>query len=264
MPPGEDFRNVPFEIASLPELRFHCDVDWFVLGEVGNLMGNGWTRMRYDANAPFNKEITLLVKAPRAHLAECWVPQANYIFSTQHIESNWEDYVLVDKVDFAVMIAEPTVDCPAGYLFLCPQEHFQVGISSLKWPDNPAYWSLDPLGVERLGGEEATQLGFPPFQLITRVQGCFWDASVYAGLRQFHRAKGFDPESQNVARHLGLPLYQLSRNIDPPFAHIGEHDRENKHWEDTEEDEDYWQLNMFSGDGPQPQSPLPGNARSTE
>ncbi|KAJ7755486.1 hypothetical protein B0H16DRAFT_715739 [Mycena metata] len=37
-----------------------------------------------------------------------------------------------------------------------------------------------------------------------------WDASVYAGLRKFHRAKGFDPDSQDVARHLGYPLYQVS------------------------------------------------------
>ncbi|KAJ7906966.1 hypothetical protein B0H13DRAFT_2332925 [Mycena leptocephala] len=44
-------------------------------------------------------------------------------------------------------------------------------------------------------------------------------ADVYAGLRQFHRAKGFDPDSQDVA---GYPIYQLHRAgpVDPLFAHV--------------------------------------------
>ncbi|KAJ7153842.1 hypothetical protein C8R46DRAFT_897824, partial [Mycena filopes] len=84
---------------------------------------------------------------------------------------------------------------------------------------HPAYWSLDPSGVERLSTEEATRLGFPPLELTTKVWGMSWDASVYDGLRQFHQAKGFNPESQDVARHLGYPLYQLSEEVDPLFAH---------------------------------------------
>ncbi|KAJ7906962.1 hypothetical protein B0H13DRAFT_2332922 [Mycena leptocephala] len=44
-------------------------------------------------------------------------------------------------------------------------------------------------------------------------------ADVYAGLRQFHRDKGFDPDSQDVA---GYPIYQLHRAgpVDPLFAHV--------------------------------------------
>ncbi|KAJ7917064.1 hypothetical protein B0H13DRAFT_1524924, partial [Mycena leptocephala] len=71
------------------------------------------------------------------------------------------------------------------------------------------YWSLDPLGAERLSPGEATELGFPSIELDTAIFADSWDASVYAALRQFHRAKGFDPDSQDVARHLGYPLYQL-------------------------------------------------------
>jgi hypothetical protein len=51
------------------------------------------------------------------------------------------------------------------------------------------------------------------------VWGKSWDASVYTGLRQFHQAKGFDPDSQDVARHLGQPLYQLLSETDGSFAH---------------------------------------------
>ncbi|KAJ6462888.1 hypothetical protein C8R45DRAFT_778284, partial [Mycena sanguinolenta] len=71
------------------------------------------------------------------------------------------------------------------------------------------YWSLDPSGTDRLSPEEATWLGFPSFRLSTSAPGHYWDASVYEGLRQFHQAKGFDSYSQDVARHLGEPLYQV-------------------------------------------------------
>ncbi|KAJ7340583.1 hypothetical protein DFH08DRAFT_665092, partial [Mycena albidolilacea] len=71
------------------------------------------------------------------------------------------------------------------------------------------YWSLDSTGAKRLSSEDAASLGFPTTQLSTLVVGCSWDASVYAGISQFHQAKGFDPESQDVAQHLGRPLYEL-------------------------------------------------------
>ncbi|KAJ7107486.1 hypothetical protein C8R44DRAFT_597450, partial [Mycena epipterygia] len=68
-----------------------------------------------------------------------------------------------------------------------------------------AYWSLDPSGAQSLTPEEADRLGFPSIKASTEVRTRSWDASVYAGLRKFHEAKGFDPDSQDVARHLGEP-----------------------------------------------------------
>ncbi|KAJ7168863.1 hypothetical protein C8R46DRAFT_241131 [Mycena filopes] len=165
-----------------------------------------------------------------------WLTQANYIFNSLHIGSNLENYTLVDEVSFKVIVPNPTVDCPHGCLFLCPQKHFRVGVSSFKWPDSPAYWSLDPAGVERLSMEEATQLGFPRFELATEIKGRSWDTSVYAGLRQFHRAKGFDPESQDVARHLGHPLFHLLTEVNP---HVGKYDEEGEDWADDEGDDDW-------------------------
>jgi hypothetical protein len=66
---------------------------------------------------------------------------------------------------------------------------------------------------------DASALGFPSISLSTDVRGWSWDDSVYAGLRQFHQGKGFDPDSLDVARHLGQPLCQLASEIDPLFAH---------------------------------------------
>jgi hypothetical protein len=125
----------------------------------------------------------------------------------------------VDYIEFKLVIAPTAEDPPMGYLFLCPPEHFQTAPSSFRWPECPAYWSLDPSGVERLSTEDTTRLGFPSISLSTYVHGKSWDDSVYTGLRQLHQAKGFDPDSLDVARHLECPLYQLVGEIDIPFAH---------------------------------------------
>ncbi|KAJ6492235.1 hypothetical protein C8R45DRAFT_780297, partial [Mycena sanguinolenta] len=77
------------------------------------------------------------------------------------------------------------------------------------WPDCPAYWSLDPSGINPLSSEEASSRGFPSIKLETEIQVSFWDDSVYAALRKFQEGKGVHPESQDVARDLGYPLYEL-------------------------------------------------------
>jgi hypothetical protein len=86
-------------------------------------------------------------------------------------------------------------------------------------PTQPAYWSLDPSGVNRLGGEVAEDLGFPAIQFGMEVVGLFWDASVYEGIFQFHASKWFDPYSQEVAIELGYPLLQVSCDRETLFAH---------------------------------------------
>ncbi|KAJ7023136.1 hypothetical protein C8F04DRAFT_190663 [Mycena alexandri] len=120
---------------------------------------------------------------------------------------------MVHAICFRLEILPSVKALPLGYLFLCPPSAFQAGSSSFRCPDSPAYWSLDPLGDDRLSAEEATAVGFPSVLLNTIVSGCSWDASVYAGLRQSHTAKGFDPDSQDVARHLEYPLYVVDEDL---------------------------------------------------
>jgi hypothetical protein len=122
--------------------------------------------------------------------------------------------VLVEHVDFRIKISATMHTPPEGYLFICAPEDFGTGPTSFRWPNSPAYWSLDPSGSELLRSEEATLMGFPSVELTTKVWTKSWDASVYAGLRQFHQAKGFDPDGLEVARFLEQPLYQLSTEME--------------------------------------------------
>ncbi|KAJ7749726.1 hypothetical protein B0H16DRAFT_870160 [Mycena metata] len=126
--------------------------------------------------------------------SESWLSQANLFFSFLQITSNFEDYVFVYHLHFKLAIPAPTKVPPAGFLFVCPEEDVQVDISGFRLPEYPAFWSLDPLGVDRLSLDQATDLGFPTIQCLTTFWGNSLDAGVYAGLRRFHKAKGFDPK----------------------------------------------------------------------
>ncbi|KAJ7152399.1 hypothetical protein C8R46DRAFT_913068 [Mycena filopes] len=169
---------------------------------------------------------------------DAWFSQAHYIFTCHGITSHLQDYgmfcihtlgsyvvnifflsVLADSVVFILSISGPNTTPPPGYLFVCPMETFKTGSSTAQWPDSPTYWSLDPTGVERLSTEEAMRLGFPSMEFRTDVFERSWNASVYAGLRQFYEAKGFDPASQDLARHMGCSLFRVSGAMNTPFAH---------------------------------------------
>jgi hypothetical protein len=88
----------------------------------------------------------------------------------------------------------------------------------LHWPDSPAFWSLDPSGAAPLSTEDAKILGFPVIHIDTFIYGFSWDHNVYDGLHRFHQGKGFNPETEELARYLDYPLYKLSTGVVGPFA----------------------------------------------
>ncbi|KAJ7315823.1 hypothetical protein DFH08DRAFT_654125, partial [Mycena albidolilacea] len=156
-----------------------------------------------------------------------WLCQANQIFTHLGISTNFEDYgtnspsswscplfkficpAVRNEMEFLLHISLIKEAPPTGFLFLCPPTDFQTGPSSFTWPERPAYWSFDPTGANPLSSKDAANCGLPYLQLSTDVCSRSWDASVYAGLRQFHQAKGFDPESLDITRYLGQPLLKL-------------------------------------------------------
>ncbi|KAF7358083.1 hypothetical protein MVEN_00856100 [Mycena venus] len=208
-------------IASLLEVRIDLGL-WHTERGQGARLEDHWTRFK---SADVWNRTVMLSPLLWSRTLEAWLSQANYIFTRVGTTSIFEDYVLMSQVDFCLEISGTADEPPIGFLFVCPPKWFQTGPSSFRWPECPAYWSLDPSGAEPLAPYEAMRLGFPTVALHTRVRGDSWDASVYAGIRQFHKAKGFDPESQEVARYLGHPYYQLASERDAlAFAHVSEHD----------------------------------------
>ncbi|KAF7353129.1 hypothetical protein MSAN_01500300 [Mycena sanguinolenta] len=145
-------------------------------------------------------------------ITKAWLAQANCIFAELEETAHIEDYVCIYTAKFTLRIADER-DIPEGYLFVCPPQDFHTNTKHhanlYQWPACPAYWSLNPSGAARLSTEDANNLGFPAIHIETLMLGDSWDHSVYKGLRQFHEGKGFNPESQEVARQLGYLLFEV-------------------------------------------------------
>ncbi|KAJ6462936.1 hypothetical protein C8R45DRAFT_940592 [Mycena sanguinolenta] len=205
----------PDEIAFLPSTEApSLGKCWTYKRGTGEVMPDNWTR--YFSMAQPSKPYF----SPSAHYGQfrgLW-----YRFRSRFP-------IILEEMNFVLGISGPTGDPPMGFLFLCPTELFRIGPSSFRWSACPAYWSLDPASVDHLSHDEATRLGFPPFVLTTRADGWYWDTSVYEGLRQFHQAKGFDPYSQDVTRHLDLPLYQVSCQVEAPFTYVNTEEYESEY-----------------------------------
>ncbi|KAF8160361.1 hypothetical protein K438DRAFT_1776515 [Mycena galopus ATCC 62051] len=133
---------------------------------------------------------------------DVWVSQANHIFSRLRTKYPYGDCYFINSISYMCRLSPTSGNILHGYLFLCPladlstfsddQLHFQ-------YPDTPGFWSLHPDGTNPLSRQEAQSLGFPLIELRIRVAGHAWN----------NTAKCFGGESQDVARHLGYPLYEL-------------------------------------------------------
>ncbi|KAF7353140.1 hypothetical protein MSAN_01501500 [Mycena sanguinolenta] len=208
----------PLQILPKEELHWH---------NYGNapdeLLPNSWIRYNFPQMFTLQLELNLWFPSYASYaIRKAWLAQANHILAELQELEHVEDYVCVDEVGFTLRIADMH-HIPEGYLFVCPPQDFHTGTEPhatlYQWPACPAYWSLDPSGADRLSTEDTGILGFPTIHIETLICGYSWDCSVYQGLRQFHEGKGHDPESQEVARRLGYPLYEVLSDPVPFPAH---------------------------------------------
>ncbi|KAJ6538638.1 hypothetical protein DFH09DRAFT_1368806 [Mycena vulgaris] len=176
--------------------------------------GRASVRRVYSARIHGSKSKMTVAVYQGENAEESWLAQANYLFNRLGITSNYDDYVYVHQINYQVTLSG-TGRIPPGYLFLCPLRELKSEIPShFRFPECPAYWSLDPSGAERLSTEEADELGFPRLEFEMLVWEDSWDESVYTGIRQFHQAKGYDPYSRDVARELGCLLYEVASQLE--------------------------------------------------
>jgi len=219
--PGRQFEDL-VEIASLPDAEHNWLASYWKMWNRAPepfRTKDGWSCLTsYDV---LDGRIQLSLSVGHN---DPWLSQANYIFSRLGISSDCQDYVMPRSIEFTFSISSTTPDRPKGFLFICPPQDFRCGPLSFRWPEIPFYWSLDSSGTTRLSMEDAAHLGFPSIELSREITGRSWSARVYAGLRKFHEAKGFNPDSQDIARHLGQPLYQLTAEVDTFFAHVDTED----------------------------------------
>ncbi|KAJ7104879.1 hypothetical protein C8R44DRAFT_886905 [Mycena epipterygia] len=189
--------------------------------EDATVMENGWSRIHSSCiNIPIVRILSTNAKKP---CEDSWLSQANHVFSQLAIPPKHEDCFLVHYVQYRLRLSGPLENLLEGYLFLCPLEDLRSNDGTwLVTTECPAYWSLNSSGGHRLCPEDASNLGFPSLEFTMQAEVSSWPENVYAALSRFHAGKGFDPNSQDIARHLGHPTLELSCNSNVESAHIEE------------------------------------------
>ncbi|KAJ7871825.1 hypothetical protein B0H14DRAFT_3131718 [Mycena olivaceomarginata] len=176
----------------------------------GEVLPGSW--IRFDSNRALYSEFQLSAYTSPGVNNKFWMAQANHIFAQLETTPNFENYAIVDRIEFILRCLPNTYNTREleGYLFVSPAEDFQLGPYSFQWPYRPAYWSLDPSGTFPLSTEDANMLGFPIVHTETHIDGCSWNDRDYNALRRFQQAKRLNPESQETAINLGYSLYRLA------------------------------------------------------
>ncbi|KAJ6505648.1 hypothetical protein C8R47DRAFT_967659, partial [Mycena vitilis] len=106
-------------------------------------------------------------------------------------------------------IAAPAMMPTLPYLFLRhPTARVINGKVIVRFPSESdiLYWSFDPSGEEKLDADSLEQLDLPDVICETMDSGSSWTSSHYRGMREVHRAKGFDPDGPDLAIAWGYPL----------------------------------------------------------
>ncbi|KAJ7881876.1 hypothetical protein B0H13DRAFT_1721565 [Mycena leptocephala] len=98
------------------------------------------------------------------------------------------------------------------YLFLFPPQ--MKFVDSLLTVFNPSdaekyYWAFDPAGLDRLTHETVEDIWLPTVDFSMELWGGKWDEHKYDMIREFHVAKGFNPDSQEAAIAMGYPLIDV-------------------------------------------------------
>ncbi|KAJ7642107.1 hypothetical protein FB45DRAFT_365499 [Roridomyces roridus] len=216
----------PDIVAHLPVLNESVDLRsplcWELLSDLGVLHPvnvSGWNRFN---TSQFTHNSIAIIHLGIWH-KDYWLPQANRCLQHLQVTSNHEKYVFVHNISFHLHFSKARgLDFPKGYLFVCPPHHLQTGPDSFAWPRCPWFWSMDPNGDYPLTEKDALSLGFPQIPMETRIRGVSWLSSVYEGLRTFHAAKGFDPDSEELAHQLGIQLLEVSGGKAPLFSNVSD------------------------------------------
>ncbi|KAJ7895566.1 hypothetical protein B0H14DRAFT_2680856, partial [Mycena olivaceomarginata] len=169
---------------------------WFSIEEGTSILENGWIRVN-SACVVEGISAAGYTTMMSARVGRTGLPH----FHSLDIKSNLEDYgechlviiSLIYAMECCLQLLGPIENLRPGYLFFCPFAKLEQICQHVCGSRLPAYWSLDSSGRE---------------------------PSVYAGIRPFHEARGFDPDSQDVGMHLGYLLFQLACRRDVLLLHL--------------------------------------------
>ncbi|ESK81025.1 hypothetical protein Moror_16281 [Moniliophthora roreri MCA 2997] len=187
------------------------------------VLDNGLTRFQLDLTR--GQKVHLDVWYHACVFLRGWLSQSSRVFDAIEVAEGKEDFFIVHPPvlmiqssqhptatsrtlrndEYPVKITPPT----PIYLFLHPLPMSVLELVS--WIEGrPCFWSFDETGQSRMSEEECERWGLPvPTLSKDSVRLPSWPTHVYTALRDWQKARGFDPTTSDWARHMGFPEWEI-------------------------------------------------------
>ncbi|KAJ7768003.1 hypothetical protein B0H14DRAFT_358589 [Mycena olivaceomarginata] len=192
-------------------------------------MPTGWTRVEYqddpNPDSPHSGAYCRIEYHAVNDVKKWWLSQQAYVHkhlqgvfvtdvSLHFITGIDFDCILDHQLDGFTLRGTFMTDAPSDkvYLFLCnPQVEVLDGqLTVINPPDaEKYYWAFDPTGLDQLPHEIAEDIGLPTPKFRIEPHSLYLREEETNLIREFHAAKGFDPESQDVAIAMRYPLVDI-------------------------------------------------------
>ncbi|ESK81324.1 hypothetical protein Moror_12109 [Moniliophthora roreri MCA 2997] len=179
---------------------------------------------------------------------EEWLSQSLQVFDALGVTEGKENFFIVEPPDLVLQSTqrlttpptlhnaehpiEETLPTPI-YLFV---HSLPTTLSELvSWMERPRYfWSFDETGQSRLSEEECERWSLPVLVpntgYLDQVELYSWPTHVYTALRDWQKARGFDPTTSDWARSRGHPEWE-SIGTEDRFVLVEEPLAEDLDWE---------------------------------
>ncbi|KAJ7792133.1 hypothetical protein B0H14DRAFT_3160438 [Mycena olivaceomarginata] len=170
-------------------------------------MPTGWTRVEYQGNPNLDSHYLVAYGGIEDHaegnVIKWWLSQQAYVH--KHLQG---------VIDGLTLRGTFMTDAPSSkvYLFLLnPQvEVLDNQLTIINPPDaEKYYWAFDPAGLHQLTHAIAEDIGLPTPEFTIVLRGLVLEEKETKLIREFHAAKGFDLESQDVAIAMRYPLVDI-------------------------------------------------------
>ncbi|KAJ7089923.1 hypothetical protein C8R44DRAFT_861348 [Mycena epipterygia] len=184
----------------------------------------GWKRFTFPPcsfKPTFKLRAMAFIKSDAPQLSvlhKAWLSQAN-MWVGPDTGSRTDSWGMIDMITCHIVVDPVFEDklprdgtTVETHLFIAPLKvRHQAGRCSLALPESGLcyYWALDSGGKTQLSQKECDSLGLPRLQFKLIPWATFWQSYHYNAIRDFHQAKGFDPDGLDVTRLLGLPIVQM-------------------------------------------------------
>ncbi|KAJ7768010.1 hypothetical protein B0H14DRAFT_358721 [Mycena olivaceomarginata] len=189
----------------------------------------GWTRVEHQDNPNLDSRhlsAYCRIEHPAAsHVEKWWLSQQAYVHKhlqgvivadvpLRLITGIHFYYILNHQLDGFTLRGTFMTHAPSDkvYLFLFPPQVkiLDNQLTVINLPDaEKYYWAFDPAGLDQLTHEIAEDIGLPTPEFRIEPWGLLLEEEETNLIHEFHAAKGFDPESQDVAVVVRCPLVDI-------------------------------------------------------